>query len=369
MRICLVVTALGVGGVDNQVIALAEAFFERGHTVKIISLIDNPTNKTKYSEIDIIWLRLNKRKPFSIIKGFMKYANLMLRYRPDVIHAHTLVATVVVLIWSLLLKHRHLILTLHTTIFNKDIFSLIFKYLNSRANYITFVCDAALNNHVKEGILNAGRGIVVYNGIKIDEFADLNELTLTTDVSGTDENRIKFLAVGRLCYEKDYLNMVNGFKLLDEKFKNWELSIIGDGILKDEITREIRSSGLSEKISLLGLQKNVHSYMSASDIFVLSSRSEGLPLVIAEAMLSKCFIVSTDVGGIKEMLGTDAFLCEAENHRAMGELLWEAVSVPIQTRIDVGERFRKRAVNLFDLEVIVDQWLKLYTNQPKARKL
>lgn len=117
-----------------------------------------------------------------------------------------------------------------------------------------------------------------------------------------DETFIKFrsshkkliVAVGRFCKEKAFENLILAFKECREKMDDIGLVLIGDGEPKSECVDAVNQAGLEADVYFAGFQKNPYKYMAFCDAFVLSSRSEGFPNVLAEAMALSLPVISTN---------------------------------------------------------------------------
>jgi glycosyltransferase involved in cell wall biosynthesis len=78
--------------------------------------------------------------------------------------------------------------------------------------------------------------------------------------------------------------------------------LVGDGPVREELVRQSHASGLDGALHFPGLQEDVRPYLSAMDVFMISSQFEGLPIALLEAMAMECGVVSTAVGGIPEVV-------------------------------------------------------------------
>ena len=118
----------------------------------------------------------------------------------------------------------------------------------------------------------------------------------------TQKNGPVVVAAGRLMPPKDFALLLSAFSKLPKSL-NARLIIFGEGDLRAELTQQIASLGLQESISLPGFSKNVLAEISKADLFVLSSKWEGLPSVLIEALGCGVPIVSTDCkSGPREIL-------------------------------------------------------------------
>ncbi len=118
---------------------------------------------------------------------------------------------------------------------------------------------------------------------------------------------IKALAIGRL-------NSVKGFDLLIEAWQgvDAELEILGDGEDFEKLSRLIEKYKLQDRVKLIGFVENVHPHIEACDFVVVSSRREGGPLVVAEALLMHKPIIATDVGMVEDFLPRK-YIIDVEN--------------------------------------------------------
>lgn len=130
--------------------------------------------------------------------------------------------------------------------------------------------------------------------------------------------------------------------------------LIGDGPLMEMLKDKRRELNLEESVIMPGIQKNVVEWYSAIDLFVMTSAFEGMPLALLEAMSCGCVPITTDAGGIKEIVrqGIDGAICPVDE--------WETLSTPIQIlsqdhhkRKNFSLAARARIVHSFDIRRLV----------------
>jgi glycosyltransferase involved in cell wall biosynthesis len=162
-------------------------------------------------------------------------------------------------------------------------------------------------------------------------------------------------------FQKRLKEWVDLFKILLEKYPNIVGCIVGDGPLKEEIKLHIRQSGLEEKIIMPGLQTDVLPWLSAMDIFVMTSEFEGLPIALLEAMSMECAVVCTNAGGIRELIRDkeDGFLAPVENWKELEKPLSHLITDPAEIA-KWGARARQRIETAFSMQTMVQQTEKLY---------
>ncbi len=161
---------------------------------------------------------------------------------------------------------------------------------------------------------------------------------------------------------KRLVEWVKVFEAVNKNNKDIYGIIVGAGPFEEIIKAEVKKFGLDKKLMFTGLQTEVKPFLSAIDIFVMSSSYEGLPIALLEAMSMECAIVSTDAGGIKEVIRDkqDGLICKVEE--------WEKLSDLSQLLIDDPEKLknykyaaRERVVNNFSLKRMVDELESIYS--------
>lgn len=163
------------------------------------------------------------------------------------------------------------------------------------------VRQALINN---EGI-SAKRIQVIYNGINLARFENPTDRDTSDDVRKNlkiDFNDFVITLVGRLDYLKDHLTAVRTAESLIKSDLDFKMLFVGEGVERDKIENEIRLRQLDENVKLLGTRHDIPQILKASNVCFLSSISEGIPLTLIEGMASGLPVVSTNVGGIPEVV-------------------------------------------------------------------
>jgi glycosyltransferase involved in cell wall biosynthesis len=138
------------------------------------------------------------------------------------------------------------------------------------------------------------------------------------------KNHLKLINVGRLVEQKDQLTILKAVHYALKKNKKVQLLIIGKGEKKRELEEYIKKNNLSKNIKLIGYKKNPFKYIRAADIFVLSSRFEGLPNVLIESIFLKKGIISSNCPtGPNEILKNGKYgdLFEIGDYKTLGNII------------------------------------------------
>lgn len=173
--------------------------------------------------------------------------------------------------------------------------------------------------------------------------------------------RSLLLAVGRLSNEKQFGLLLDCFGSLASRHPDWDLVILGEGPLRSALELQIKESGLEKRIFLPGKAGNVGDWYQHADLFVLSSRFEGFPNTLVEAMAYGLPAVSFDCDtGPRDIIRhqVDGLLVSPMNANSLTAALDQLLGDG-----DLRQRFAVRAVEVrerFAIEGVASQWERLF---------
>lgn len=351
MRILYVITGLGLGGAEKVVCDLADQMILKGHDVKIVYLTGSVLVKPISSRVELLPLHLNAAS--NVFSASREYKKIISDFSPDVIHSHMIHANIFARLNHLSFKYIRLICTAHNSNEGGRVRMLAYKLTNFLSNLNTNVSQEASESLISKGAFNKNNLITVYNGIDLNKFNFFNK--------DKNSNELIFLSVGRFNKQKDYPNLFKAISSLKNKInKELKFYIAGDGELRPQLEQLIVDLGIANNVVLLGKRSDIPSLLNKADYFILSSRHEGLPTVVIEAMACGTFVIATDCGGSAEIMGDTGILVPPQNSEALAEALKEAVNkMPLEIQ-ENNLKARQRVEELFSLEKSVQNWLKLY---------
>lgn len=360
MHIMLVSTGLGLGGAERQVADLADRFVQRGHRVTLVCLTGEVVVRPKDGGIPVYHLGMTKT-PISFMKSFARMVRLIRQLKPEVIHAHMVHANLFTRLARLVVDIPVLISTAHSRNEGGKHRMWAYRATNRLCDVFTNVGSVAVDAFVESGAAPAGEIRSVANGIDSEQFyPDSLVYRERRSEAGIPDTRQIFLAVGRFVEAKDYPNLLSAFDVVHAQHPHCELWIAGGGPLFEEMKALMEQKGMQAFVRLLGVRSDIPDLMRMANVYVLSSRWEGMPLVVGEAMSSGLPVVATDCGGVLEYLGDSRFLAPAGDAEALANRLIEAAAMSREELLEEGLRSRERIVAHFSLDAVVDQWLEIY---------
>lgn len=176
---------------------------------------------------------------------------------------------------------------------------------------------------------------------------------------GAGPEAVAVLAVSRLVAHKGYPELAAAMRRVPEA----ELWVAGERLASDrgaDMAAELAQAGLGERLRMLGYRSDIADLMAGTDIFVLPSRFEGLPMSVIEAMLSGLPVVATDIRGPREQVvhGETGLLVPPGDERALADALRMLAADPA-SRARMGQAGRARALALYDESAVVGRTLDL----------
>lgn len=190
---------------------------------------------------------------------------------------------------------------------HNDIFSIKGYTPKVIREFFRFDRILVISNKIREGMYGLAKNenekaavIKIFN--PIDRNDTLRKAAAEIHDYPFTENLPTFITIGTIFPQKGYDRLLNVHKkLIDEGLKH-QLLIIGDGYDFENIHNQLNKLGVQETAKMLGFTSNPYPYLKKADFYVLSSRYEGFPTVIAEALIFNKPISATDVSGIRDLL-------------------------------------------------------------------
>jgi len=237
-------------------------------------------------------------------------------------------AKIVIIEHSIFSRTAENVRTFFRRFVGRFIFPTLMRIFYSKAAKIISVSKDVANN-IKE-ITNLSDCIkVVYNPIIENSIYNLAEEKIEHPWFKDSKTPV-LLAVGRFAKAKDYPTLLYAFAKVQRK-KHIKLVVLGDGYERENLEKLCHRLGIAGNVAFLGFQENPYKYIAKACIFALSSKQEGFPTVLIEAMALGLPVVSTDCGsGAKEVIesGRNGFLVPACNSDALSEAIIKLLESP-----------------------------------------
>jgi glycosyltransferase involved in cell wall biosynthesis len=360
-----IITSLVPPGAERLVVHLLE-HVDRERFAPVCICLRNPVGshlEARVQQLGIPLYFLGKGDKMSL-KVLSRLDALFRQYRPAVVHTHLLALNYAYL---LMIRYRTpaRVYTVHN-LAEKDIGlrtapmvrALAFRY---RLGGVVPVAVAEEVRATIQRVYGYPDPPLIPNGIPTDEYApDPDTRAQWRQAHGIEPRATVLTHIGRFAVQKNHALLIEAFAQVRTHAPLY-LLLVGGGELEDAVREQVAGLGLQERVRFLGVRADVPAILNASDLFVLSSRWEGNPLSVMEAMAAGLPVVSTAVGGVPELVreGETGLLVPSGDAAALARALQALVDDPAR-REAMGAAARQHAIAHFDIRHTVRGYEQLY---------
>jgi glycosyltransferase involved in cell wall biosynthesis len=359
------ITSLLPAGAERLVVHLLE-HVNRERFAPVCICLGNPVGshlEARVQQLGVPLHFLGKGDKMSI-EVLRKLDALFRQYRPAVVHTHLLALNYA---YPLMLRYRTpaRVYTVHN-LAKKDmglrtapmVRALAFRY---RIGGVVPVAIAEEVRATIQQLYGYPDPPLIPNGIPTDEYAPNPDTRAQwRQAHGIEPRATVVTHIGRFAVQKNHALLVEAFAQVRSDAPLY-LLLVGGGELENAVREQVAALGLQERVRFLGVRADVADILRASDVFVLSSRWEGNPMSVMEAMAAGLPVVSTAVGGVPELVqeGATGLLVPSEDTGALACALQALVDDPAR-RQAMGAAARQHAIAHFDIRHTVRGYEQLY---------
>ncbi len=334
-------------GIERMTISLANELISIGHKVNIVVCGTNTSSFYKlYDGISVFALGTYFHEKVQSIKKFRRLAKQLI---PDIV-INVAIPMGQISIPALAFSYNSppIIAWEHFHLYAGSFAGRLFRLLSAMCCSKTVVLTYADKKRYYKCLQD--KIICIYN------------FTSMTPPTEKKERQKVVLTVGRLELQKGYDILLPLWKNIIENLRDWKLVIIGDGSQKAILQNMINRSGITDSVEVLSPTPNVYEYYQTASLYAMTSRFEGLPMVLIEAKMNGLPIISFDCpNGPSEIIrnGTDGYVIPMGNNKLFAECMFKVMK-DIELREKFSEQCLKDAQNRFSVYRIINQWDSLF---------
>lgn len=361
LRIVLVTTSMMRGGAEIQVCLLARELWRRGHTVHVVTMRDPEGYGEELTDLGIPLTSLSMHRGVPNPGAVVRLVRLLRALKPDVVHAHMVHANLLARVSRLFARVPVVISTAHSINEGGGWRDHAYRLTDGLSDLTTNVCTAGVRRYVESGAVPINKIRRVVNGLEVAPFeCDAQARQRVRSELGV-EDHFTWLAAGALEDVKDYPLMLDAFVQVAASNPQARLLIASDGSMRADLESLHASLDLTDNVHFLGLRSDVADLMSAADAFVMTSKWEGLPMVLLEASVARLPIVSTCVGGTDEVVTpASGILVGTREAGDVAKAMLHVMSLSEAERAVMGDAGYEHVVANFRLEDVVSTWIETY---------
>lgn len=378
IRVARLITRLNVGGPAQHAILLAAALDEtRFHSTLITGTAGRDegdlASAARERGVEPVVVRELGRAihPARDLLALAKLVRLLRRLRPDIVHTHTAKAGTVGRIAARLAGVRVIVHTFHGHVlegyFSPVATQLFLRIERRLARFTDRIIT--LSPRLRHALLTMGIGRpeqveVVPLGLDLDRFLRApgahGDLPAALDIpAGTPLLGI----LGRLVPIKDHPTLFRALSLFPDRGRAPHLLVVGDGERRGELERLAGRLGLASRIHFLGWRSDLEAILAELDVVICCSRNEGTPVALIEAMAAGVPVVSTDVGGVGDLVvhGQTGWLVPPGEPALLAEGIQRLLEDPDLCR-RLAAAARPMALERHHVKGLIHRMEALYTN-------
>ncbi|WP_406732464.1 glycosyltransferase [Vibrio scophthalmi] len=370
MKVLHIITGLGIGGAETMLYKLlCQLSQDKNSKHLVISLIKPGPYKSKINKLGIEVISLDMHSVLSLPVSVSALMKIVRDIRPDVVQGWMYHGNLFASICKLVLpKSTKIIWNIRHSLYDFSKESTATKWLIKFSAKISGFCNHILYNssisriqHEQAGFSSA-HGKIIPNGFNTEIFrpnakskAEIrNELEIGNDVK-------VIVHIGRFHPAKNHLGFVKAVVPVLEQHKHVEVIMVGLNV--DQNNEQITSiipPTLISRVHLLGLRHDIPALMTASDMLVMSSDTEGFPNVIGEAMSSGLPVVTTDVGASRIVVGEAGIVVPIGDMDALRKGVLSFIELEKKAFDGLKAKSRVQIIRDYSLDAIALQYKELY---------
>jgi GalNAc-alpha-(1->4)-GalNAc-alpha-(1->3)-diNAcBac-PP-undecaprenol alpha-1,4-N-acetyl-D-galactosaminyltransferase len=355
IKVSLVISGMGVGGAERVMSILANYWATHGWDVTLITLTDRsqPPFYSLDPRIKLVQLGVTgeSSNPVMAVVNIWRRVWVLRRAiiasAPNVTIGFMAASGVMSILacWNLaipVIVSKRIYPSMSEA--NK-VWKLLMKWTYPFADLVVVLTKSALSFYPPD---KGYRAIVLPNPVIVPPVMTGLEQLLPTPT---------LIAVGRLAPQKGFDLLITAFAKIQHNYPDWHLTILGEGDSRAELEALVSEFQLTDRVHLPGKVTNIHDYLRQADIFVMSSRCEGFPNALCEAMACGLPVISTDcLSGPREIItdGVDGILVATEDVEALAVGLDRLMSDPAK-RQKLAQA-APQVLERFGLEEVMKMW-------------
>ncbi len=367
MRLTFVISSLTYGGAERVMSIMANYWVAKGWEITLLTFDNNQVISDFYldSRVDHIYLDIAEDSPNKIIgiwNNLKRIRTLRLAIsnsKPDSVISFMSETNIITLLATRWLKipivvsernhpRRHSI---------GIVWKQMCQWTYPFADQIVFQTKAARDCFPSQ---LQSRTCIIPNMVVLPPIEKRSSDNLLSERTACNSASLSLIAIGRFVPAKGFDILLQAFAQLKDRYPEWTLTILGDGTLRPEMESLRNQLGLTDCVHFLGFVKNVYAFLKQADLFVLSSRFEGFPNALCEAMACGLPVISTDCpSGPREIIRDriDGILVPNEDVSALAAAM-ERLMSDAQERKSLAAN-ASEVIERFSLEKIMGMWEQL----------
>ena len=368
IKLAVIITKLELGGAQKVAISICDKIDKTKFEPVLICGCGGILDEETRNKIKVIFVKdlVREINPLKDLKALFSIYKILKQEKPNIVHTHSSKAGIIGRVAAKLCGIKTIIHTIHGFSFNdtqsffkKNLFIFLEKFCAKLSNILIPVSTENTSKGLKNNIGKKDQYYYIKLGIDIDNFKHYNQIPNLRRELNINQTDIIVTTIGPFKPQKNLPDFIKIASNISKTNKNFKFIIVGDGTLRPSFEQLIKDYDISNNIFLLGWRRDISNILNSSDIFVMTSLWEGLPISTIEAMCCKLAPVVNDVDGQREIIkdGFNGFLIRPyDTDSATEKILLLAQDNNLKTIMGTN------AQNTIDKKFSIDYMIKEHEN-------
>jgi glycosyltransferase involved in cell wall biosynthesis len=360
MKIAHIVDSMEVGGAEMLVLQMCHLQREQGHVPSVYAVAAlGALGERMLAEGFVVQSNVGRHLSDSI----RNFSRIFSNTKPDVVHLHNPTPTIYAAMSARMAGVPSVVSTRHSLVAppHKLVAELKYAVSSRFCDWVVGICDATVDNVKSLHTVPTQKIVRIYNGAA--------PLQRVPGDAWPPKTGFTLVYVGRLEPIKNHSNLLSSFRTALRSMPGLRLWMVGDGSERKALEVLSGELGIAAQVTFWGQQLDVAPFFSAADAFIMSSRSEGLPMSLLQAFSLGLPAIVTDVGGMAEAvrLSHAGIIVSATDPEEMAQAILRLATTDAERK-----QFSKNAASSFhsrfSLPTMVAAYMDLYKKTPRAHR-
>lgn len=355
-RLTIMINGFWFGGAQNMVYEQLKNVDTDRYEVSVVSNIPKSTSTLEDQVCALFPVTYLNGGNAVTPKTVFQMVKAIQTTKPDIVHAH-LGSVGFAAVWSMLYR-KPLVITAHTKpekAFSPKIEKMVRLALKTKRTKLVAVSEDNAKRLREYFGLDKKLCACVNNGIDLDRF------------TRKEHDGFTIIHVGRQDENKNQAALIRCFARLHKKYPDTKLLLLGDGDQHKKLIALTQELGLADVVTFTGNVSNTEDYYAVSDLYVQCSHREAMPLSVLEAMATPLPIVSTNVGGLKDVVRDNGILVPDNDEDALYRAM-ETIYTQAPEERHAMCQASDRIVQGYSSKNMARQYEKIYEEMTKVKK-
>lgn len=380
MKIIHIINSLKRGGAEGNLYRLCSYIkkkYKKKVNITIVTLIDNGfyEKRLKKLGIKVFSIKINEKKNlFKFISYIFKLRKFINKYNPDIIQSwmyHSNFITLFIpkvfyerVFWNIRHTNLNLKISKKFTILISYVCGFFSKFIPKK---IIYCSEASIAFHENFHMYSKKKSVLIENGYSFNDYYNSSFLRKKFREKYKIKNFIFLIGfVGRYSRQKNIPSLLLAFSNIIKKFDNVYLYMVGKDInySNQELVEITSNLKISDRVLFLKEQKNLLEFYNGIDVLILPSHDESFPNVVAESMLCKTPVISSDVGCAKKIINKCGFVMRDNDHKSISNNIVKCMNIYSNKKIiwnSLKKNSRLSIIKNFSIDKMAANYLKKWT--------